>query len=233
MKIHDVAQGSPEWLKLRLGIPTASEFHRIVTPGGKLAKNETSRKYAFYLATERLLMRSLDSIDNLEWVARGKELEPQAAAAYEFLEDVKTAPVGFITTDDMRMGASPDRIVLEHNAGVEFKCPAPQTQMEYLIDGFGPHYYVQAQGQIYVAGFDYVDRYAWHPEMPPVLQKTPADKPFQELLHDALNRFCDTLDEIVEKAKTLGVFMPAAQPGTWEQYLERLEEKSKYLDSGD
>ena len=30
-------QGSVEWFEARLGIPTASEFSRIVTPTGKLS----------------------------------------------------------------------------------------------------------------------------------------------------------------------------------------------------
>ena len=33
--IEDVEQGSQSWIELRLGIPTASQFSRIVTPGGK------------------------------------------------------------------------------------------------------------------------------------------------------------------------------------------------------
>ena len=34
MIIHEVEQGSGDWLKLRLGIPTASEFDKIITPTG-------------------------------------------------------------------------------------------------------------------------------------------------------------------------------------------------------
>ena len=37
MIILDVEQGSRAWIEARLGIPTASEFSRIVTPGGKLS----------------------------------------------------------------------------------------------------------------------------------------------------------------------------------------------------
>ena len=32
MKRFDCEQGSPEWFALRRGVPTASEFHRIITP---------------------------------------------------------------------------------------------------------------------------------------------------------------------------------------------------------
>ena len=103
MKIHHVTQGSPEWTALRIGIPTASAFDKIITPAkGQLSKS--SRPYAFLLVAEQLLGRTLDSLEGLEWIERGKELEPQAVRMYEFAEDCETAPVGFITSDDGRMG---------------------------------------------------------------------------------------------------------------------------------
>src|SRR5271163_3189981 len=176
MKEIQVQQGSPEWINARLGIPTASNFDKILTPGGKLS--EQSRKYAFYLAAEHLLKRQLDSIDYLEWVARGKELEPDAVKNYEFLQEVETRQVGFITTDDGCIGASPDRLVVGAKGGLEIKCPSPQIHMGYMIDGFGKAYKVQVQGQMYVAELEFVDRYSFHPEMPPFLERTVRDEPF-------------------------------------------------------
>ena len=35
MIFHNVAPGSDEWRHLRLGIPTASQFDRILTASGK------------------------------------------------------------------------------------------------------------------------------------------------------------------------------------------------------
>ena len=45
MIIHSCAQGSPEWFQLHCGIPSGSEFDRIITPGGKLCKAERSTDY--------------------------------------------------------------------------------------------------------------------------------------------------------------------------------------------
>jgi len=204
MKEVQCKQGSDAWITARLGIPTASNFDKILTPGGKLS--ESARKYAFYLAAEHLLHRQLDSIDNLEWVARGKDLEPEAVKNYEFLQDVQTREVGLITTDDGRIGASPDRFIIGKNAGLEIKCPAPHTHMGYMIDGFGKAYRVQVQGQLYVAELDFVERYSYHPEMPPVLEHTTRDEPYIKLLADALDQFCDDLAEIIRKAKSSGFF---------------------------
>src|SRR6478609_9609842 len=75
MKIHDVAQRSPEWHALRLGKPTASEFHKIITPKtGKLSAQ--ARKFACRLIAERLLNEPLDLLDGIEAIERGKAMEP-------------------------------------------------------------------------------------------------------------------------------------------------------------
>ena len=210
MKIHRVEQGTPEWLALRLGIPTASEFHKILTPKKGQLSSQT-RGYAFRLVTERLLNRSLDSIEGLQWVERGKELEPEAVRMYEFENEVQTEPVGFITTDDGLIGASPDRLIIGQPAGLEIKCPAPQTHIEYMVDGFGADYRVQVQGQMLVGGFEWVDRYSFHPEMPPVKQRTERDEPFISLLEEALAEFNAMVAKMLEEVKERGFFRERAR----------------------
>jgi len=203
MKIHDVEQGTPAWLKLRLGIPTASEFDKIVTPAqGKLSAS--SVKYRNYLLAERLMGEPLDSLDNLQWIERGKLLEPQAVAQYEFTNDIATEAVGFVTTDDGRIGASPDRLVIGMPGCVEIKCPAPQTHVGYMLDGPGTDYRCQVQGQLWVAEMEWDDFYSFHPSMPPVLIRTFRDESFIDKLSAALVQFCDDLDEAEERIKQAG-----------------------------
>jgi hypothetical protein len=208
VKIHNVEQGTPAWLALRLGVPTASEFHKILTPGGK--RSNQARDYAFRLVTEKLLNRSLDGIDHLEWVARGKELEPSAVRMYEFEQDMQTEPVGFVTSDDGSIGASPDRLIVGKPAGLEIKCPAPQTHIKYMLDGFGKDYRVQVQGQIMVCGFDWADRYSFHPDMPPVREYTERDPPFIALLDEAVQEFNHMLAGMVQQVRERGYFAERA-----------------------
>lgn len=202
---HRVDQGSPEWISLRLGIPTASMFHRIITPA-KLQYSSQARGYMFWLIAERLLNRQLDSLQNLEWIARGKELEPEAVRAYEFQHDVQTEPCGFLTTDDGRIGATPDRLLIGQAAAVELKCPAPQTHIEYMIDGFGSDYIVQVQGQMLVGELEFVDRWSYHPELPPHPQRTYRDERVIGALRDGLSRFLDEYDLCLESVKARGFF---------------------------
>ncbi len=209
MKIHNVSPGSGEWLQIRLGIPTASMFHKIVTPA-RLEYSKQARAYAFYLVAEKLLNTSLSPLQTTEWMERGTELEPQAILAYEFQEEVKTEPVGFITNETAdcpaTMGATPDRLLLGTAAGLEIKCPAPHTHLGYLIDGFGSDYITQAQGQNLVGEFEFVDRYSWHPELPPRRVRTYRDEIFIGALTKAIARFNEEKHEIEEKVRAMGYF---------------------------
>ena len=205
MKIHDVAPGSGEWLQVRLGLPTASMFHRIITPA-KLEYSRQARAYAFYLVAEKLLNTSLSPLEKTEWMERGNELEPKAIKAYEFQEDVETAPVGFITDDAMTMGATPDRLLIGSAGALEIKCPAPHTHLAYLIDGFGSDYVAQAQGQNLVGEFEFVDRYSWHPELPPRLVRTYRDDAFIGKLREAIERFNEEKHAIEETVRAMGYF---------------------------
>ena len=59
MKVHAVTQGTPEWKRLRAGIPTASAFDQLVVSSlnkdGQLASSKSLTKYLHKLLTERLL----------------------------------------------------------------------------------------------------------------------------------------------------------------------------------
>lgn len=206
MKIHDCVQGTAEWHKARIGIPTASKFGEILTPGGKLSAS--SRAYAYRLVAERLLNAPAESTANTEWMERGREFEPKAVRQYEFAEDVETYPVGFITTDDGRVGASPDRLVRGRAWGVEIKCPAPHTMIGYLLEGRAEKYRPQVQGQLMVAELAGSDFYAFHPRMPPCLIRATRDEPYIRALAQAISDFCEQVDEMTDKARALGLFQP-------------------------
>jgi hypothetical protein len=214
--IHDMEQGTPEWLAARLGIPTASEFHRIITAAkGELSKQ--ARKYAQQLVAETLLGEPLDTgIGNLELVARGRLLEPLAVQQYEAATGTETRAVGFITTNDGRVGCSPDRLIGQRG-GLEIKCPAPLTHMGYLIDGPGDDHKQQVQGQLAVAELEWVDLYSFHPDLPPAKIRTYRDEPYIAKMSMALAEFLDMRDAMLAKATADG-WQPRdkiAQPATF------------------
>jgi hypothetical protein len=87
-----MAQGSAEWRLARMGIPTASSFDRILTPGGKPSKS--AEGYMYELLGELMMGRPLDA-PKYPWMQRGNDLEEEAANWYEFQSDTETEIVGF------------------------------------------------------------------------------------------------------------------------------------------
>jgi hypothetical protein len=128
---HDVPQYSEEYDRLKLGIPTSSHFHKIITPQGKPSKQW--REYACVPIAERLLQRKIEFY-NSPAMDRGLIVEAEAADWYEFDQDVTVQRVGFITDENHAVGCSPDRLVGDEGL-LEIKAPLPHTQVEYWISG--------------------------------------------------------------------------------------------------
>lgn len=206
MKIHICEQNTPEWLKLRLGIPTASQFHRIITAvKGDLSKS--ARTYAHELVAEALLGRPLEASPASTFaMLRGKELEPKAVQQYEFTTDAETQAVGFITTDDGKLGCSPDRLIIGARGGFEVKCQLDAGHVGTLIDGPGENYKQQCQGLMAVAEWEWCDLYAYHPDLPPLLLRTHRDEPYIDKMRAALAEFLDMRDAMLAKARSSGFF---------------------------
>jgi putative phage-type endonuclease len=190
----DMQQGSEEWRRVRMGKPTASEFHRILTPGGKPSKS--AEGYLYSLLAELMLGRPLDA-PSYPWMQRGHDLESDAALWYEMQCDVTTEIVGFCTTDDGTVGASPDRLVGD-DGQLELKCPSPETHVRYLLfpqKGVDAEYRVQVQGQLYVTKRAWCDVVSYHPDLPSVIVRVERDEEYIALLAEALTTFCAQLAE--------------------------------------
>ncbi len=188
---HKCEPRSEEWRKLRLGIPTASEAHKIVTPTGKLSKQ--AEGYAHLLLAELMLGRELDDVQT-EYMVRGVELEDKAIDSYEFATTRETSPGGFITVDDGSYGCSPDRLVGDDGI-LEMKCPAANTHVGYLDDplSMAIDKQPQTQMQLLVTGRDFVDLVSYHPELPLLVQRVKRDERYIDILRVALAAFCQQL----------------------------------------
>lgn len=187
MKIHDVEQGSAEWLELRSGIPTTSAFSRIITPTGLPSKS--ANEYMCELLTELLCSAEEHEFNGNYWTERGSQLEPDAVSNYEFQYDVEAIKVGFITNDDETIGCSPDRLIGDDGL-LEIKCPAGK---KHLMNYFGGHldmtYYPQIQGQLLVTGRKWVDWMSHHPELPPSIIRVERDEEYIKKLDELLDDF--------------------------------------------
>jgi hypothetical protein len=195
MKIINVLQNSPEWLTARAGIPTASEFHNLVTPAGQIRKGETVETYYCRKLAERWFGGPLPSNYSGGGLEQGTLRQNEAVGYYETVYDRKIKAVGFITTDDGRIGCSPDGM-FDDGTGIEGKCPDLHTQVKYLLKGELPTEYVaQVQGCMFVTGaprWVFVSR---SPILPMLVLTVERDEAFIESLHRAIEVFLMRLDE--------------------------------------
>jgi putative phage-type endonuclease len=196
MIIHDVEQRSEEWFRLRLSIPTASEFKRIVTPGGKLSTQ--CEGYLDELLAEWILGTPLENFSS-EWMVRGQELEPQARQAYEFMTDQKVVKIGFVTTDNGLIGCSPDGFVGDKRL-LEIKSPSEKVHVGYMrhreVDA---EYRPQIQGQLWVCEREAQDVLSYHPRLPAVIVPVVRDEAYIALLAKALDQFTEKMLEAREQ----------------------------------
>lgn len=193
MIIHKVAQGSEEWHQLRLGIPTTSCFGQIVTPVQLKLSEKASVTYMHTLLAEWIYGAPLESFEG-GWMKRGKELEPEAIAAYEFERGVDSLQIGFATTDDGMAGASPDRLIGDDGT-YESKCPALQTHVGYMLspESLYDEYRMQVQGQLWVTGRDWADIHSYFPGLPSVIYRVYKREATQKALDIHIPAFVETM----------------------------------------
>lgn len=180
MIILDQEQGSEEWLRVRLGRPSASMFNKLITQTGK--PSSSADGYINELIAERLTGKS-EPFHVTEWMERGTALEPEAREAYEFITGNEVMETGFILDNSWQFGCSPDGLILD-KGGLEIKCPAPRTMVSYLRD---PQvgvkkYWQQIQGCMWITQRGWWDFFAYHPEMPHVLVRVERDDEYIDKL---------------------------------------------------
>lgn len=190
MIVIDCEQGSPEWFAARLGKPTASEFDKIITAGGKPS---TQADGLLHKLLAELITGKPAAFTESDWMKRGKEYEAEARDFLAFHHDIEIARVGFVTTDCGSFGCSPDGMYAD--GGCELKCPSPGVHVSYLLAGKLPSEYVpQVQGSMLVTGAPWWDFVSYHPDMPPLILRVERDPKFHEALAELMGKFLAKLE---------------------------------------
>ena len=202
--VIDCEQGSGHWKSLRRGIPTASDFGRIVTSSGR----KSSQQDAF---TGALLAEWVTGESDGAWQGsgdseRGRHLEPKAREYYAFFRDAEPETVGFIYKDVSRMsGCSPDALVGDDGL-LELKVPKLSTHIMWLgADSVPRNHIPQLQGQLWVTGREWVDFCSYHPDFPPFLKRVEPDLKFQDALDFWMPEFTAQLVKLRESLIEQGV----------------------------
>lgn len=207
MIILECDQRTPEWYQARLGIPTASNFKRILTATGKASTS--AETYLYELIGEWLTGASEDGYRN-KWMERGTGYEQEALAWYELVEDREIQKVGFVYKDELQLvGCSPDGLMMDR--GLEIKCPGAGVHAKYLLrDDMPTEYIPQVQGSMWVTEKERWDWLSYHPGAPPLVRTVFRDQSYMKLLDAAMKEFIDNLLEKREKLIKLGY-----GPRTW------------------
>lgn len=216
MIIHDVEQRSPEWYALRAGMPTASEFSKIVTSKGEPSKSAAG--YALTLAAEKFAGKPVDAWEGNSWTERGREMEDQAGALYEFAHDAVIEPVGFVTDDAGEMGCSPDGFVGDDGL-VEFKALKAENHVKAILyyrkHGYCPTDYVQqAQGQMLITARAWCDLVFYHPELPLLVIRQTPDVKLQGALCKQLPLLREERDRVLADLRAQAAGQPVYEEST-------------------
>lgn len=127
MKIHEVTQGTAEWLRLRVGKITGTRLKDL------MAKDNLG-------LIDEMIAENVSGLVENSFVSPAMELgiirEPIARQLYEETSNNKVSEIGFITSDKFDfVGCSPDGLIEENGVfigGLEIKCPGIKSHVKYL-----------------------------------------------------------------------------------------------------
>lgn len=194
----DMVQRSDEWYEARLGMVTASVVGCLLTPTGKVADNETSRKVALTLAAERLTGYAEPSrLSGDMW--RGIDEEPLAREAYSEHRSPVTE-CGLMVRDfgSFKIGYSPDGLVGDVGL-IEVKSRLHHIHMATILsDQHAPTTaWTQLQCALLVSGRSWIDYVSYSSGMALWTQRVQADDGWQAAIVTAVRACEERITQII------------------------------------
>lgn len=202
MKIFsDIEQGSEEWRRCRLGLPTASEFATVLAKGRSGGESKTRRKYLLTLAGEILTGEPAETYENSHMV-RGREMEPEARNLYAFLIEGDLKRVGFIKNGPK--GCSPDSLIGDKGM-LEIKTALPHILIDlHTRNDFPPEHVPQCQGALWVAEREWIDIAVYWPKLPLFVKRIYRDEAYIKTLSSGIDDFNTELSQTVAYMRRMG-----------------------------
>ena len=201
MKVHPAQQNSAGWELAKAGVPSASNFKKIIKlKSGLYVRSDQWRGYLNQLAGERAFKIFGETFQSEE-MARGLELEEEARADFSFINAVEMKEVGFCTSDDGSYGCSPDSLIGD-DSGYEGKAPKFHNHVKILLAQKIPAEYIgQVQGCLYVTQREHWWFHSFYndPKVPSFQTKIEPDTKYQAALEKFLPEFIGELEETTKK----------------------------------
>ena len=201
LTVYDCEQGSEDWFRARMGIPTASEFGTVLAPRAG-SKGKMRRTYLHKLAGEIITGEPMERYGNAH-MDRGHEMEAEARSLYAFMSDADPTQIGFLRNG--QKGCSPDSLI--GDAGMlEIKTKLPHLLIDCILkDDFPAEHKAQCQGALWVAEREWVDIAVYWPRMPLFVKRAYRDEEYISKLSDAIDAFNADLAAVVDRIKAYGV----------------------------
>ncbi len=165
MIIHDMEQGSWEWLNIKLGKFGASKFHKLMS---ELSKDKSGQmSYLLDIVSERLNLVPADTYNpSNKDIERGILYEPYARQAYEQKMGISVQQVGFVELN-ATTGCSPDGLI-SFNGILEIKSPNSHNFLNGVISQYiKPEYKTQMQFCLYVTDREWCDYVIYNVQFTP------------------------------------------------------------------
>lgn len=226
---RDVAQSTDEWLRLRMGLLTASEMHKIITPAKLgIAANDESKKHYADILGQRIDPTLRPNYVNDDML-RGHEDEEYAIEVYEENHGLKVENCGFITKSGPwgLLGYSPDGLVGDYGL-LEIKSKTIKLQIHLIMNhivskekGLIPNEnMMQCQTGLFVSDRKWIDFISYCNGHPMATIRVEPIKEYQDAIHDAAIHFEKAVEE------NMRLYMDAVQNDdrlTMTEYHEREE----------
>jgi hypothetical protein len=207
LTVSDAPQGSDEWIKARLGIPTASMFAVVMADGRDGDASMTRQQYLYRLAGEQITGLPAEETFKSRAMERGKEMEADAVADYERRTGRAVTRVGFAINFDglKRCGASADGLV-GFDGGLETKTIRPDLMIPLLVRGarMPTEHRAQVHGNMLVWEREWWDFKIFYRGMPDFTVRVERDETFCRELHEQIQRFNYDLKKLVEQLRNMG-----------------------------
>lgn len=200
LAVSGAQQGSEAWLKLKLGVISASNASRVVAK----RDSETRLTYMAELVAQVCtgIMEELNS-KYLDW---GNQQEDAARSHYEFVTGYKLTQVPFVFKDEgFRIGCSPDSLIFSENKGNEIKCPFNTVHyIKFLTEEKLKSEYVwQNQFQMWVTDAEVWDAVQFDPRMktkPMHIATIERDAKAMKAFDDLVPQFIEDMDKMLDRA---------------------------------
>lgn len=153
--VTTVEQGGEDWVKLRLGVITASEVHNVIAKPRSGTKWPDMKMSYFHTLLAEVCTGVAPEV-NAKPLAWGKQYEDDARALFEFSSCVGVIESPILFRDEtLRTACSPDGLC-SNGFGLELKCPFTSRDfMKFRLGGFDAikaAYMAQVQFSMWVTG---------------------------------------------------------------------------------